>query len=82
MFRFNGSCAFCSILRCEPWDFGLRKLCFDLFWFAVSEAAVFVENQLCGIAPIGFFWVLSVRFLRRCMFQVVSVASALKLRLI
>ncbi|TOP41067.1 hypothetical protein CGH15_22560 [Vibrio parahaemolyticus] len=28
------------------------------------------------------FWVLLVRFLRRCMFQVVSVTSALKLRLI
>ncbi|MFW1336591.1 hypothetical protein ACEWBD_22615 [Vibrio parahaemolyticus] len=27
----------------------MRKLGFDLFWFSISEAAVFFENQLYGI---------------------------------
>ncbi|MCZ0761588.1 hypothetical protein OWC56_22620 [Vibrio diabolicus] len=35
-------------------------MCFDLFWFAVSEAAVFVESQLCGIVfPKGFLGIVS-----------------------
>ncbi|WP_139046538.1 hypothetical protein [Vibrio parahaemolyticus] len=74
----------CSILHFELRDLGSRKLSFVLFlvWFAVSEADLLVESQLCGIvSPKGFF-VLSVRFLRRYLFQVVSVAGALKLRLI
>ncbi|EGQ8102474.1 hypothetical protein I7093_005603 [Vibrio parahaemolyticus] len=39
----------------------------------VSFVALFLQKV---------FLVLSVRFLRRCVFQVVSVAGALKLRLI
>ncbi|ALG51979.1 hypothetical protein FORC6_1653 [Vibrio parahaemolyticus] len=57
---------------------------FDLFlvWFAVSEADLLVESQLCGIVSPKGLLMLSVRFLRRCLFQVVSVRDALKRRLI
>ncbi|MFW1410742.1 hypothetical protein ACEWAY_22680 [Vibrio parahaemolyticus] len=74
----------CSILHFELRALGSRKLSFDLFlvWFAVSEADLLVESQLCGIVSPKVFLVLSVRFLRRCVFQVVSVTGALKLRLI
>ncbi|HCE2248869.1 TPA: hypothetical protein NGT36_004543 [Vibrio parahaemolyticus] len=74
----------CSILHFELRFLGSRKLSFDLFlvWFAVSEADLLVESQLCGLVSPKVFLVLSVRFLRRCVFQVVSVTGALKLRLI
>jgi hypothetical protein len=41
----------CSILHFELRDLGSRKLRFVLFlvWFAVSEADLLVESQLCGI---------------------------------
>ncbi|HGF5127236.1 hypothetical protein ACSTJ7_09605 [Vibrio parahaemolyticus] len=40
-----------SILHFELRDLGSRKLSLDLFlvWFAVSEADLLVESQLCGI---------------------------------
>ncbi len=83
MFRSNHSCALLdSALRTSgSW---LAELSFDLFlvWFAVSEADLLVESQLCGIVFPKVFLVLSVSFLRRCVFQVVSVTNALKLRLI
>ncbi len=51
--------------------------------FSVSETDLLVESQFCDIVfPKRRFWVLLVRFLRRCLFQVVSVTVALKLRLI
>ncbi|MBO0160051.1 hypothetical protein J0674_23935 [Vibrio parahaemolyticus] len=52
----------CSILRFELRDLGSRKLSFVLFlvWFAVSEADLLVESQLCGIvSPKGLFGVVS-----------------------
>ena len=52
----------CSILHFELRDLGSRKLSFDLFlvWFAVSEADLLVESQLCGIvSPKGLFGVVS-----------------------
>ncbi|TPA03713.1 hypothetical protein DXE03_24520 [Vibrio parahaemolyticus] len=53
------------------------------FWFPVSEADSLVESQLCDIVIFQMsFLVLLVRFLRSCLFQVVSVTGALKLRLI
>ncbi len=41
----------CSILHFKLLDLGSRKLSFVLFlvWFAVSEADLLVESQLCGI---------------------------------
>ncbi len=74
----------CLILHFELRDLGSRKLSFALFlvWFAVSEADLLVESQLCGtVSPKGLFGVVS-SFSRRCVFQVVSVTGALKLRLI
>ncbi|EPM8478171.1 TPA: hypothetical protein ACX3GZ_004573 [Vibrio parahaemolyticus] len=53
---------FCSILHFELWDLGSRKLSLDLFlvWFAVSEADLLVESQLCGIvSPKSLFGVVS-----------------------
>ncbi len=50
--------------------------------FSVLETDLFVESQLCGIVSPKGFLVLSVRFPRRYLFQVVSVTGALKLRLI
>ncbi|WP_025558278.1 hypothetical protein, partial [Vibrio parahaemolyticus] len=51
--------------------------------FSVSETDFFVESQLCNIVfSKEFFLVLLVRFLRRYLFQVVSVTGVLKLRLI
>ncbi len=61
MFRSNRSCAF-SILHFELRDFGSWELSFDLFlvWFAISEAGLLVESQLCGIvSPKGLFGVVS-----------------------
>ncbi|EIT7127012.1 hypothetical protein L2726_004623 [Vibrio parahaemolyticus] len=52
----------CSILHFELRDLGSQKLSFDLFlvWFAVSEADLLVESQLCGIvSPKGLFGVVS-----------------------
>ncbi|WP_158005932.1 hypothetical protein, partial [Vibrio parahaemolyticus] len=52
----------CLILHFELRDLGSRKLSFDLFlvWFAVSEADLLVESQLCGIvSPKGLFGVVS-----------------------
>ncbi|WP_180794770.1 hypothetical protein [Vibrio parahaemolyticus] len=52
----------CSILYFELRALGSRKLSFDLFlvWFAVSEADLLVESQLCGIvSPKGLFGVVS-----------------------
>ena len=52
----------CSILHFELRVLGSRKLSFDLFlvWFAVSEADLLVESQLCGIvSPKGLFGVVS-----------------------
>ncbi|HCE3433867.1 TPA: hypothetical protein NG611_004585 [Vibrio parahaemolyticus] len=51
-----------SILHFELRDLGSRKLSFVLFlvWFAVSEADLLVESQLCGIvSPKGLFGVVS-----------------------
>ncbi|TOB72379.1 hypothetical protein CGK00_20985 [Vibrio parahaemolyticus] len=44
-----------------------------IYFLKVSFVALFLQKA---------FLVLSVRFLRRCVFQVVSVTNALKLRLI
>ncbi len=83
MFRSNRSCALLdSALRTSgSW---LAELSFDLFlvWFAVSEADLLVEFSFVALFLQKVFLVLSVRFLRRCVFQVVSVTNALKLRLI
>ncbi|MFW1489786.1 hypothetical protein ACEV9X_22895, partial [Vibrio parahaemolyticus] len=52
----------CLILHFELRDLGSRKLSFDLFlvWFAVSEADLLVESQLCGtVSPKGLFGVVS-----------------------
>ncbi|HCH4312511.1 TPA: hypothetical protein NKW28_004549 [Vibrio parahaemolyticus] len=52
----------CSILHFELRALGSRKLSFDLFlvWFAVSEADLLVESQLCGIvSPKGLFGAVS-----------------------
>ncbi len=52
----------CSILHFECRGLGSRKSSFDLFmvWFAVSEADLLVESQLCGIvSPKGLFGVVS-----------------------
>ncbi|MCG6277799.1 hypothetical protein K6U59_13290, partial [Vibrio vulnificus] len=74
----------CSILHFELRDLGSWELSFDLFlvWFAISEAGLLVESQLWALFLQKAFLVLSVRFIRRCVFQVVSVTNALKLRLI
>ena len=51
-----------SILHFELRDLGSWELSFDLFlvWFAVSEADLLVESQLCGIvSPKGLFGVVS-----------------------
>ena len=48
-----------SILHFELRDLGSWELSFDLFlvWFAISEADLFVESQLCSIvSPKGLFW--------------------------
>ncbi len=61
MFRSNRSCAL-LYLHFELRVLGSRKLSFDLFlvWFAVSEADLLVESQLCGIvSPKGLFGVVS-----------------------
>ncbi len=52
----------CSILHFELRVLGSRKLSFDLFlvWFAVLEADLLVESQLCGIfSPKGLLGVVS-----------------------
>ena len=52
----------CLILHFELRALGSRKLSFDLFlvWFAVSEADLLVESQLCGtVSPKGLFGVVS-----------------------
>ena len=52
----------CSILHFELRDLGSWELSFDLFlvWFAISEAGLLVESQLCGIvSPKGLFGVVS-----------------------
>ncbi|MGL1291140.1 hypothetical protein ACSTJS_20060 [Vibrio parahaemolyticus] len=48
-----------SILHFELRDLGSWELSFDLFlvWFAISEADLLVESQLCSIvSPKGLFW--------------------------
>ncbi|CAI2299802.1 hypothetical protein IFVP18_C110017 [Vibrio parahaemolyticus] len=50
--------------------------------FSVSETDLFVESQLGDIISLKELLVLLARSLRRCLFQVVSVRDALKLRLI
>ncbi|EXJ24587.1 hypothetical protein CGK23_23055 [Vibrio parahaemolyticus] len=57
---------------------------FDLFlvWFAVSEPIYLSKVSFVALFLQKVFLVLSVRFLRRCVFQVVSVTGALKLCLI
>ncbi|EHK9078676.1 hypothetical protein KCU32_004526 [Vibrio parahaemolyticus] len=52
------------------------------FGFSVSETDLFVESQLCNTVCLKELLVLLVRFLRRFVFQVVSVTGALKPRLI
>ena len=52
----------CLILHFELRALGSRKLSFDLFlvWFAVSEADLLAESQLCGtVSPKGLFGVVS-----------------------
>ncbi|MCS0449282.1 hypothetical protein [Vibrio diabolicus] len=52
----------CAILHFELRDLGSWELSFDLFlvWFAISEAGLLVESQLCGIvSPKGLFGVVS-----------------------
>ncbi|HHF0559234.1 hypothetical protein [Vibrio diabolicus] len=52
----------CSILHFELRDLGSWELSFDLFlvWFAISDAGLLVESQLCGIvSPKGLFGVVS-----------------------
>ncbi|ODW93453.1 hypothetical protein BBL94_10350 [Vibrio parahaemolyticus] len=53
-----------------------------LFGFSVSETDLFVESQLCNTVCLKELLVLLVRSLRRFEFQEVSVAGALKPRLI
>ncbi|NAZ48191.1 hypothetical protein GL178_18665 [Vibrio toranzoniae] len=50
--------------------------------FSVSDVDSLVDSQLCDIVVSNELLVLLARFLRRCVFQVVSVTNALKLRLI
>ncbi len=61
MFRSNRSCALLdSALRTSGSWFA--EMSFDLFlaWFAVSEADLLVESQLCGtVSPKGLFGVVS-----------------------
>ncbi|HFD4109530.1 hypothetical protein [Vibrio parahaemolyticus] len=70
----------CSILHFELRDLGSRKLSFVLFlvWFAVSEADLLVESQLCGIVFSNELFDV-VRLYSTALF--VSVTDALKLRL-
>ncbi|WP_309474428.1 hypothetical protein [Vibrio diabolicus] len=52
----------CSILHFELRDLGSWELSFDLFlvWFAISDAGLLVESQLCGtVSPKGLFGVVS-----------------------
>ncbi|EGR3376128.1 hypothetical protein DMJ27_25855 [Vibrio parahaemolyticus] len=59
------------VLRFLFWlDFSFQK---PIYLLKVSFVALFLQKV---------FLVLSVRFLRRCVVQVVSVTNALKLRLI
>ncbi|HAS6630720.1 TPA: hypothetical protein I7260_23870 [Vibrio parahaemolyticus] len=59
------------VLRFLLWlDFLFQKL---VYMLKVSSVTLFVQRR---------FLVLLARFLRRCIFQVVSVTGALKLRLI
>ncbi|HAS6454722.1 TPA: hypothetical protein I7291_24270 [Vibrio parahaemolyticus] len=60
MFRANVR-VLCSILHFELRDLGSWELSFDFFlvWFAVSEADLLVESQLCGIvSPKELFGVV------------------------
>ncbi len=49
---------------------------------SVSEADSLVESQLCDIVFSNERFGVVRSFLRRCLFQVISVTGALKLRLI
>ncbi len=82
MFRSNRSCALLdSALRTSgAWlaEIELRSLAGlpfqkPIYLLKVSFVALFLQKV---------FLVLSVSFLRRCVFQVVSMTNALKLRLI
>ena len=63
---------------------GLSRSGFGFFvvGLSVSEADSLVESQLCDIVFQMSVLVLLGCILRRCLFQVVSVTGALKLRLI
>ncbi|HHG3247556.1 TPA: hypothetical protein ACPVXZ_004793, partial [Vibrio parahaemolyticus] len=73
----------CSILHFELRVLGSRKLSFVLFlvWFAVSKPIYLLKVSFVALFLQKVFLVLSVRFLRRCLFQVASATNALKLRL-
>ncbi|EGQ8400050.1 hypothetical protein GTW36_25005 [Vibrio parahaemolyticus] len=47
-----------------------------------QKPIIFLKVSCVILSVQRSFWVLLARFLRRCMFQVVSVTGALKLRLI
>ncbi|NOI16509.1 hypothetical protein F0252_21230 [Vibrio hepatarius] len=55
-----------------------------LFWldFLFQKPIYLLKVRFVILSSQISFSVLSVRFLRRCVFQVVSVTNALKLRLI
>ncbi|EGR0316288.1 hypothetical protein CYQ90_24605 [Vibrio parahaemolyticus] len=55
-----------------------------LFWldFLFQKPIYLLKVSFVILSSQMSFWVLLVRFLRRSMFQVVSVTGALKLRLI
>ncbi|EGR2759436.1 hypothetical protein DU971_24300 [Vibrio parahaemolyticus] len=58
--------------------------CWFLFWLDVLfQKPIYMLKVSCVTLSVQrSFLVLLARFLRRCMFQVVSVIGALKLRLI
>ncbi|TBT04067.1 hypothetical protein D5E87_17805 [Vibrio parahaemolyticus] len=55
-----------------------------LFWvdFLFQKLVYMLKVSCVTLSVQRSFFVLLVRFLRRCMFQVVSVTGTLKLRLI
>ncbi|EGR0693961.1 hypothetical protein E2K20_24765 [Vibrio parahaemolyticus] len=55
-----------------------------LLWldFLFQKPIYLLKVSCVTLSVQRFFWVLLARFLRRCMFQVVSATGALKLRLI
>ncbi|KOY42745.1 hypothetical protein ACX03_25550 [Vibrio parahaemolyticus] len=55
-----------------------------LVWFgsSVSEAALFVESQVCNTVCLKELFCVVIPFSKAFEFQVVSVTSALKMHLI